>query len=93
MSETKLTKPYPSPETMGQSTWNRRYRLFQAMLHDGPEERTYIVQCLEYLKQHKDLSFGERKMLDMAQGYDAWIAEQKKKIVDLAEYRTKRTAS
>lgn len=52
-------------------TWNCRYREMQELLPKSPEARKLIVDALIIIKTQKDLSFGERKMLDSAQNWDS----------------------
>lgn len=48
-------------------TWNRRYRAFMVGIANGDIlETTEVLKALWSLKLHKDLSFGERKLLDCA---------------------------
>ena len=47
--------------------WNRRYREYTEMLKSGsPIQVAKVLRDLYLLKSDKDLSFGERKMLDTA---------------------------
>lgn len=47
--------------------WNRRYREYMEMLKSGsPEEVAKVLRDLYRLKTEKDLSFGERRLLDTA---------------------------
>ncbi len=47
--------------------WNRRYREYMEKIKTGnPMEVATVLRSLEILKNEKDLSFGERKMLDFA---------------------------
>jgi len=47
--------------------WNRRYREYTEMLKSGsPFEVAKVLRDLYRLKFDKDLSFGERRLLDMA---------------------------
>ena len=49
------------------STWNKRYRIFLEDLKTGnAKDVANVVLSLQTLKKSKDLSFGERKMLDFA---------------------------
>lgn len=59
--------------------WSERYR-FMATCMPTAEGRAAIIEALTQLGQTKDLSFGERKMLDDAKNYEA--ARQRQ--VDLA---------
>jgi len=48
-------------------TWNRRYRAYVEKIGTGsPFEIAEVLRDLNLLKFHKQLSFGERKMLDTA---------------------------
>mgnify|MGYP002777406558 CR=1 FL=1 len=50
-----------------QTTWNRRYREYLEKLKTGSVfEIAEVLRNLCLLRQDKDLSFGERKMLDTA---------------------------
>lgn len=50
-----------------QQTWNRRYREYMDKIKTGSVyEIAEVYRDLLLLRQHKELSFGERKMLDMA---------------------------
>jgi CarD family transcriptional regulator len=47
--------------------WNRRYREYMEMLKSGsPYEVAKVLRDLSRLKGDKDLSFGERRLLDTA---------------------------
>ena len=48
-------------------TWNRRYREYMEKIKTGSVfEIAEVLRDLSLLKHDKDLSFGERKMLDTA---------------------------
>lgn len=48
-------------------TWNRRYREYMEKIHTGQvHEIAEVLRALFLLKHDKDLSFGERKLLDQA---------------------------
>ncbi len=48
-------------------TWNRRFRAYTEMLSSGsPEEIAKVLRDMYRLKNGKDLSFGERRLLDQA---------------------------
>jgi len=50
-------------------TWNRRYREYMDKIKTGsPYEVAEVFRDLYLLKLTKDLSFGERKLYDTAQG-------------------------
>lgn len=54
-------------EAIDSQTWSRRYREYMELIHSG--EATAIARVLRALVQlhnDKDLSFGERKLLDQA---------------------------
>ena len=49
------------------TTWNRRYREYMEKIKSGqPKQIAEVLRDLYLLKADKDLSFGERKMLDTA---------------------------
>ena len=49
-------------------TWNRRYREYMEKIKSGSVyELAEVLRDLFHLKNDKDLSFGERQMLDLAQ--------------------------
>ena len=49
------------------TTWNRRYREYMEKIKSGePKQIAEVLRDLYLLKNNKDLSFGERKMLDTA---------------------------
>lgn len=49
-------------------TWNRRYREYMEKIKSGSVfEVAEVLRDLVHLKNDKDLSFGERQMLDLAQ--------------------------
>jgi len=49
-------------------TWNRRYREYMEKIKTGSAyEVAEVLRDLYLLKEEKDLSFGERKLLDTAQ--------------------------
>jgi CarD family transcriptional regulator len=49
------------------TTWNRRYREYMEKIKSGePKQIAEVLRDLFLLKNDKDLSFGERKMLDTA---------------------------
>ena len=48
-------------------TWNRRYREYMEKIHTGQvQEIAEVLRALYLLRTEKDLSFGERKLLDQA---------------------------
>jgi CarD family transcriptional regulator len=48
-------------------TWNRRYREYMEKIHTGKvQEIAEVLRALFLLKHDKELSFGERKLLDQA---------------------------
>ena len=63
-------------------TWNRRYREYMEKIKTGSVyEIAEVIRDLYILKDDKELSFGERKMLDMARNLlvkEISIARQKK---------------
>jgi CarD family transcriptional regulator len=49
--------------------WNRRFRAYTEMLKSGsPYEIAKVLRDMSRLKFDKDLSFGERRLLDQAKG-------------------------
>ncbi|MBI4817323.1 MAG: CarD family transcriptional regulator [Deltaproteobacteria bacterium] len=59
-----LRQKFLSVET---TTWNRRYREYMEKIKSGePKQIAEVLRDLYLLKNDKDLSFGERKMLDQA---------------------------
>ena len=56
-------------ELVDQTTWNRRQREYTEKIRTGSIfEVAEVMRDLCLLRTGKDLSFGERKMLDKAQG-------------------------
>lgn len=50
-------------------TWNRRYRAYSEKLRSGSvEDLAQVTRDLYRLQDDKDLSFGERQMLEQARG-------------------------
>jgi len=50
-------------------TWNRRYREYMEKIKTGScHEIAEVLRDLALLRKHKELSFGERRMLDTARG-------------------------
>lgn len=48
-------------------TWNRRYRTYMEMIHTGETMNiAKVFVALRDLQSNKDLSFGERKLMDQA---------------------------
>ncbi len=55
------------PMRLSNQTWNRRYRDYMDKIKTGsPFRVAEVLRDLTLLKTEKDLSFGERKMLDTA---------------------------
>ena len=55
------------PSEIDHQTWNRRYREYMEKIHTGQvQEIAEVLRALYLLKLDKDLSFGERKLLDQA---------------------------
>jgi CarD family transcriptional regulator len=55
------------PTRLNQQTWNRRYRDYMDKIKTGSLFRVAeVLRDLTLLKLEKELSFGERKMLDTA---------------------------
>lgn len=56
-----------TPVTLGNTAWNRRYREYFNMMSTGDLDKiAEVYRSLSILRYTKDLSFGERKMLDHA---------------------------
>lgn len=56
-----------SPSKKSTATWNRRFRALNEKLNTGDlVEIAEVLRDLSSLKQDKDLSFGEKKMLERA---------------------------
>ena len=54
---------------LGTQTWNRRYRDYMEKIKTGSvHEVASVLRDLFLLSVDKDLSYGERKMLDTAKG-------------------------
>jgi len=71
IGDTDITKLYSILEkkdvTIDNQTWNRRYREYMDKIKAGSIfEVAEVYRDLLILKTEKDLSFGERKMLDTA---------------------------
>jgi len=55
------------PSDIDHQTWNRRYREYMEKIHTGQvHEIAQVLRALFLLKHDKELSFGERKLLDQA---------------------------
>ena len=71
IGQTEVTKLYSILEdrdvTLDSQTWNRRYREYMDKIKSGSAfEVAEVYRDLLMLKLEKELSFGERKMLDTA---------------------------
>ena len=54
---------------IGSQTWNRRYREYMEKIKTGSLfEVATVLRDLYLLQEDKDLSYGERKMMDTAKG-------------------------
>ena len=54
---------------IGSQTWNRRYREYMEKIKSGSLfEVAAVLRDLYLLQEDKDLSYGERKMMDTAKG-------------------------
>ena len=54
---------------IGSQTWNRRYREYMEKIKSGSVyEVAAVLRDLYLLQEDKDLSYGERKMMDTAKG-------------------------
>ena len=53
--------------TVDNQTWNRRYREYMEKINTGSiYEIAEVLRDLHLLREEKELSFGERKIMDMA---------------------------
>jgi CarD family transcriptional regulator len=71
IDHTSVTEVYEilslRPSRINNQTWNRRYRDYMDKIKTGsPFRVAEVLRDLTLLKTEKDLSFGERKMLDTA---------------------------
>jgi len=71
ISENEVSNVYKILKTrdvkIDQTTWNRRYREYMEKIKTGSVyEIAEVLRNLFLLRHSKDLSFGERKMLDQA---------------------------
>ncbi len=63
----KILKKKKKVVSAGHVTWNRRYREYMEKIKTGKvQDMAEVLRDLYLLKYDKDLSFGERKMLDTA---------------------------
>jgi CarD family transcriptional regulator len=72
------------PARLNNQTWNRRYRDYMDKIKTGsPFRVAEVLRDLTLLKSEKDLSFGERKMLDTAKNLlikELSLANEKQEI-------------
>jgi CarD family transcriptional regulator len=72
-------------------TWNRRYREYMEKIKTGSVfEIAEVLRDLYLLKVDKELSFGERKMLDTARGLlikELSLAKDQQELVSEAEVK------
>lgn len=65
----KVYKILQSPSKKSKATWNRRFRTLNDKLNTGKlDDIAEVLRDLASLSSDKDLSFGERKMLERARG-------------------------
>jgi CarD family transcriptional regulator len=78
--------------TLDNQTWNRRYREYMEKINTGSiYEIAEVLRDLHLLKAEKDLSFGEKKIMDMAKTLlvrELAIAKDVKETEILREIRT-----
>jgi CarD family transcriptional regulator len=78
--------------TIDNQTWNRRYREYMEKINTGSiYEIAEVLRDLHLLKAEKELSFGERKIMDMAKNLlvkELAIAREVKESDVLREIRT-----
>jgi CarD family transcriptional regulator len=70
LAESEIERVYQilrSPSTVERTTWNQRYREFSDKLRTGSASAVAeVLRDLCTLRDLKDLSYGEKKMLDKA---------------------------
>ena len=78
--------------TIDTQTWNRRYREYMEKINTGSiYEIAEVLRDLHLLRAEKELSFGERKIMDMAKNLlvkELAIARDRKESDVLKEIRT-----
>jgi CarD family transcriptional regulator len=78
--------------TIDTQTWNRRYREYMEKINTGSiYEIAEVLRDLHLLKAEKELSFGERKIMDMAKNLlvkELAIAREVKESDILREIKT-----
>jgi len=78
--------------TIDNQTWNRRYREYMEKINTGSiYEIAEVLRDLHLLKTEKELSFGERKIMDMAKNLlvkELAIARDVKESEVLREIKT-----
>jgi CarD family transcriptional regulator len=78
--------------TIDNQTWNRRYREYMEKINTGSiYEIAVVLRDLHLLKAEKELSFGERKIMDTAKNLlvkELAIARDKKESDILKEIKT-----
>ncbi len=78
--------------TIDTQTWNRRYREYMEKINTGSiYEIAEVLRDLHLLRAEKELSFGERKIMDMAKNLlvkELAIARDKKESDVLREIKT-----
>ncbi len=63
----KVYRILKTPRKVNQTTWNRRFREYNEKLRTGsPAEIAEVLRDLYTLQYNKDLSFGEKEMLEKA---------------------------
>lgn len=72
ISTAEVEKAYTilqTPSKKSTATWNRRFRTLNEKLNTGQiSDIVEVIRDLAHLSVDKDLSFGERKMLERARG-------------------------
>jgi CarD family transcriptional regulator len=78
--------------TIDTQTWNRRYREYMEKINTGSiYEIAEVLRDLHLLRAEKELSFGERKIMDMAKNLlvkELAIARDRKEADVLREIKT-----
>lgn len=65
------------------TTWNKRYKELTELLHTNDEIRKKVVIYMYKLIKVKDLSFGERKLLDQFENYYEYLKQQNEKVIQI----------
>jgi len=76
------------------TTWNRRYREYMEKIKTGSVfEVAEVLRDLYLLKMEKDLSFGERKMLDTARNFSSKSSRSRRRSTKMPSKTSSRRSS